>query len=55
MGSHLAKQVVKKELKRLQNKNLLVGKEDFYNILLFNGPDNFSRKALKGLNESIAV
>ena len=49
------KQAVKKELKRLQNKNLLVGKEDFCNIPLFNGPDNFTRKVLKGLNESIAV
>ena len=49
------KQVVKKELKRLQNKNLLVGKEDFYNIPLFNGPNNFTRKVLRGLNESIAV
>lgn len=48
-------QTVKKELKRLQNKNLFVGKEDFYNIPLFNGPGNFTRKVLKGLNESIAV
>ena len=48
-------QTVKKELKRLQNKNLFVGKEDFYNIPLFNGSGNFTRKVLKGLNESIAV
>jgi hypothetical protein len=41
------KQAVKKELKRLQNKKSLVGKEDFYNIPLFNGPDNLTRKALK--------
>jgi len=49
------KQAMKKEIKRLQNKNLLVGKEDFNNIPLFNGPDNFTRKVLKGLNERIAV
>jgi hypothetical protein len=48
------KQAVKKELKRLQNK-VPIGKEDFYNIPLFNGPNNFTRKVLKGLNERLAV
>jgi hypothetical protein len=48
------KQAVSKELKRLQNKKPL-GKEDFNNIPLFNGPDNLTRKALRGLNERLAV
>lgn len=48
------KQTVEKELKSLQNK-VLIGKEDFYNIPLFNGPGNLTRKALKGLNGLIAV
>ena len=48
------KQAVKKELNRLQNKKP-IGKEDFYNIPLFNGPDNLTRKALRGLNERLAV
>jgi len=49
------KQVVEKELKNILNKQPLVGKEDFFNIPLFNGPDNFTRKVLKGLNARIAV
>ena len=48
------KQTVKKELKRLQNKKPL-GKEDFHNVPLFNGPDNLTRKALRGLSDSLAV
>lgn len=48
------KQVVKKELNRLQNKKP-IGLENFYNIPLFNGPDNLTRKALRGLSNSLAV
>ncbi len=48
------KQTVKKELKRLQNKKP-IGKEDTDNIPLFNGPDNLTRKALRGLSDSLAV
>ena len=49
------KQAVEKVLNRLQNKKPIVGKEDSYNISLFNGPDSLTRKALKGLNVRIAV
>ncbi len=48
------KQTVIKELKRLQNKKP-IGKEDTHNIPLLNGPDNLTRKALRGLSDSLAV
>ena len=48
------KQTVKKELKRLQNKKP-IGKEDIQNIPLFTGPENLTRKALRGLNNNLAV
>lgn len=48
------KQTVKEELKRLQNKKP-IGKEDVYNIPLLNGPDNLTRKALRGLSNCLAV
>jgi hypothetical protein len=48
------KQAVKKELRRLQNKKP-IGKEDLHNIPLFNGPDNLTRKALRGLSNRLAV
>ena len=48
------KQTVKEELKRLQNKKP-IGKEDIDNIPLFNGPDNLTRKALRGLSDRLAV
>ncbi len=48
------KQALSKELNCLQNKKPL-GKKGLYNIPLFNGPENLNRKALKGLNERLAV
>lgn len=48
------KHAVKKELKRLQNKKS-IGKEDAGNIPLLNGPDNLTRKALRGLSNCLAV
>jgi hypothetical protein len=43
------KEVVQKELKRLQQTSLL-GKEYLNNVPLFRGGDNLTRRALKGLN-----
>ena len=48
------KQAAKKELKRLQNKKS-IGKENAGNIPLLNGPDNLTRKALRGLGNCLAV
>jgi len=48
------KQAVKKELKSLRNKKS-IGKEDTGNIPLLNGPDNLTRKALRGLSNCLAV
>lgn len=48
------KQAVKKELKRLQNKKS-IGKENAGNIPLLNGPDNLTRKALRGMSNCLAV
>ena len=48
------KQTVKEELKRLQNKKP-IGKVDTHNIPLLNGPDNLTRKALRGLSDCLAV
>ena len=48
------KQTVNKELKRLQKKKP-IGEEDIQNIPLFNGPDNLTRKALRGLSNCLAV
>jgi len=48
------RQAVKKELKRLQNKRP-IGKEDAGNIPLLNGPDNLTRKALRGLSNCLAI
>ena len=48
------KQTVKKELRRLQNKKS-IGREDTDNIPLLDGPDNLTRKALRGLSNCLAV
>ncbi|MGI6327463.1 MAG: hypothetical protein ACOX1I_00630 [Dethiobacteria bacterium] len=45
---------VKRELRRLKKKRLL-GKENLNNVPLFNGPNNLTRTALKGINEQIAI
>ena len=48
------RQVVKREMKRLQSMGQL-GKESIHNIPLFSGPDNLTRRALRGLNEKIVI
>jgi hypothetical protein len=47
-------QEVKRELRRLKEKRLLGG-ENLNNVPLFNGRSNFTRTALKGLNEKMVV
>ena len=48
------KEEVKKELHRLRNSKLL-GKENIGNVPVFQNINNFTRMALKGLNERTVV
>jgi hypothetical protein len=46
---------VRASSKSVKDQYLVRQEEGFYNIPLFNGPDNLTRRALKGLNEKLAV